>query len=97
MTRMTMRGEKSMPVRQVGNRRRMGARTGSVARYRNWTMGFQGSGFTQEMRARAMTIHMYAQSAMFKTVATVFRRLPTTNIPCPLLVGGLDGKGSAPS
>src|SRR3990172_2365490 len=54
--RIATRGEKSIPHRQVGSQRRMGARTGSVARWRNWTRGFLGSGFTQETRARTMMI-----------------------------------------
>ena len=38
----------------------MGRSTGSVTWYRNRTIGFQGSGFTQEMSARMTMIHMYA-------------------------------------
>ena len=58
MPRMTTRGEKS--IDEDGRRRRIGRSTGSVTWCRNRTIGFQGSGFTQDRRARITMIHMYA-------------------------------------
>jgi hypothetical protein len=65
----------------------MGASTGSVARCRNWTMGFRGSGLTQETRARATMIHQYAHSAMFRTAATALSKFPAMNIKCLPIAG----------
>ena len=57
---ITIIGEKSIGM--SGKRRRIGRRTGSVARCRKRTIGLNGSGLTQETIARAMMIQMYAQS-----------------------------------
>ena len=43
-------GEMSIPM--GGRMRLIGSKTGSVARYKNWTMTLYGSGLTQLIRAR---------------------------------------------
>ena len=58
---MTIIGERSRPIWNVGSRRRIGRSTGSVTRYRKRTIGLYGSGLTHEMIARAMMIQMYAR------------------------------------
>ena len=50
-------GDRSMPILQP-TQRRIGANTGSVTRSKNCTIGFQGSGFTQEIKALAMITHI---------------------------------------
>ena len=50
MARKAMIGEISMPI--GGKSLRIGCKIGSVVRFRNWTTGLKGSGFTQLTNAR---------------------------------------------
>ena len=80
IARITMIGEKSMPPRLMGSLRLIGYSTGSVTELRNLTTALKGSGFTQEMTARAMMIHMYSVNAISITLAMAIMKLAATGI-----------------
>src|SRR3990167_3687601 len=50
MAKKAMIGEMSMPI--GGKNLRIGCKIGSVIRFKNWTSGLKGSGFTQLTNAR---------------------------------------------
>jgi len=80
---MTMMGETSIPRPLSGSHLRIGAITGSVARYRNITIGLYGSGFTQEISARATIIHMYKVRPISMILTNAVIKFPIINMKAP--------------
>jgi hypothetical protein len=82
--KMAMMGEKSIPPADANPIRfRMVIRMGSVTRLKNWTMGFQGSGFTHDMTARIMTIHININKTVSRTYDNPIKIFPTINMIFP--------------
>jgi len=68
-----------MPPR-LGSLRLMGYRTGSVTDVKKRTIALYGSGFTQEITALAIIIHIYKVNPISIILATAARKFPITNI-----------------
>ena len=85
MAMMTRMGEISIPPKLNGILRLMGYRTGSVTEFRNRTIGLYGSGFTQEITALPMMIHIYRLKPISRIFATAIRKLDKMNIISPFI------------
>ena len=68
-----------------GMSRRMGSKTGSVTRCRNCTIGLNGSGLTQLIRALTRINQYITVNAIFKRYAKAFKKFPKTNMHSPFL------------
>jgi len=67
-----------------GNRRRTGSKTGSVIRMRNCTIGLNGSGLTQLIRARIKINQYIIVKKILTMEASASTKLAKTNMKLPL-------------
>ncbi len=69
----------------AGKNLRTGCNKGSVVRYKNCTMGLNGSGFTQLIKARIRINQYITDRMMSATFAIAIKKLLKTNISSVLL------------